>query len=182
MSEHSTPMAELAGLLDAWGGAPERWPPEARRRIEEIARGEPGAQRLLAEARALDRLLDTGREPRADITPARQSALTSRIVAAAMASELTAPHAAAGAPAPVRDERKVVPLKPSQRNLPVPMLRGQWRAAALMAASLLLGVFLGGAINMAPALQDIADAIGISAEFEPTILAAGEDASDEDTL
>lgn len=177
-NERSIPMAELARLLDAWGGSPERWPLQVRRRIEEIASVEPGAQRLLAEARALDGLLDLGREARAEITPARQSALASRIVAAAMAGERPATNGAA----PAGDGGKVVPLQPRQRNLPAPAMRGQWRAAALMAASLLLGIYLGGAINMAPALQDIADVIGISAEIEPTIVAASEDVSDEDTL
>lgn len=177
-NERSSPMAELARLLDAWGGMPERWPTEARERIEAIARAEPEAQRLLAEARALDSLLDLGRHTVAQLPLAERSALASRIVAAAIAGERVATHR----DEPSREAGEVVPLQPRRRSRAVPVMRGEWRAAALMAASLLLGVYLGGAINMAPVLQDIADAVGISAEFEPTIVAASEDASDEDTL
>lgn len=177
-NESSSALAELAGLLDAWGGSPERWPPETRRRIEAIVGMEPDAQRMLAEARAVDRLFDLGRDADAALPAARRSALANRIVAAAIADARSAANCAA----PALNEGRVVPLQRTPRTRPIPAIRGEWRAAALMAASLLLGVYLGGAINMAPALQDIADAIGISAEIEPTVIAVGEDTSDEETL
>jgi hypothetical protein len=51
-----------------------------------------------------------------------------------------------------------------------------------MAASLIAGIYLGGAVNLAPALQDFAVSVGVSAGLEASELALGEDLADGDTL
>src|SRR5262245_17884417 len=84
-NEQAEPLAELTRLLDAWGGDPARWPPQARERIEDLTATRPDARRLLAEARALDRLLDHGRDAPAQLSPTVRRTLTDRIVAAALA-------------------------------------------------------------------------------------------------
>lgn len=164
---------ELVALVDAWGGDPARWPEDVRGRIERITVAEPAAQALLAEARALDRLIEHGREAPAVLSPKRRLALADRIVATAVAEmQDTGDNVVA--------LRSRAAARPSPR-MQVPT-RGQWRAAAVMAAGLVLGIYLGGSISLAPVLQEIADAIGIAAEFEPTVVAAGDDSGDEDTL
>ena len=168
----SEPLGELAHLLDAWGGTPARWPPLVRERIGQIVAAEPGGQALLAEARALDRLLDPDRETAAPVP----HGLVDRIMTAALADAPTGRRTADRLPA------KMITLPTRPRPQAAPVTRGQWRAAGLMAASLLLGIYIGGAVNLAPALQDLADAIGLSAEIEPVLVASGEDLNDEDTL
>ena len=162
--------SELVRLVDAWGGDPARWPEDVRDRIERITAGEPAAaQALLAEARALDRLIDHGREAPAVLSPKRRLALADRIVATAVAE--------------VQDTGDNVVMFRSRAVVrPAMVTRGQWRAAVVMAAGLVLGIYLGGSISLAPVLQEIADAIGIAADFEPTVVAAGDDSGDEDTL
>jgi hypothetical protein len=60
--------------------------------------------------------------------------------------------------------------------------RARWQAAAVMAASLIAGIYLGGSVNLAPALQDFAVSVGVSAGLESSELALGEDLADGDTL
>ena len=168
----SGPLTELTNMLDAWGGAPARWPADVGRRIGEIVDAEPGAQTLLTQARALDRLLDRGRSASAQVP----RGLADRIVAAAMA----APPAASTTAERAHTNVIALPVRP--RPQAVPAMRGQWRTAALLAASLLVGIYLGGAVNLAPGLQDLADAIGLPAQIEPLLVASGEDLIDEDAL
>ena len=168
----TAPLAELSHLLDAWGGAPARWPPHVSQRIGQILAANPSGQVLLVEARALDQLFDRARET---ITPTPHG-LADRILAAALADSPTGWQSATRTPA------KVIALPSRPRPQAAPVMRGQWRAAGLMAASLLLGIYIGGAVNLAPALQDLADAIGLSTEIEPVLVASGEELNDEDTL
>ena len=51
-----------------------------------------------------------------------------------------------------------------------------------MAASLVAGIYLGGSVNLAPVLQDLADAAGIAIELEGFSMAMTDDAADEDAL
>ena len=94
-NENATPLDELAHLLEVWGGEPARWPVRVRLRIATIEAAEPDAQRLLAQARAFDRVFDAGRDALARLAPDKARALTDRILAAAMA---TAPAPPASAP------------------------------------------------------------------------------------
>lgn len=174
IAEHSATaaLAELAHLLDTWGAAPVRWPAHVSQRIGQIIAANPGGQVLLVEARALDHVLDRARDR---VMPAPHG-LADRIMAAALADSPTGRQSATRTPA------KIIALPSRPRPQAAPVMRGQWRAAGLMAASLLLGIYIGGAVNLAPALQDLADAIGLSTEIEPVIVASGEELNDEDTL
>lgn len=49
----------FAALVDAYGGAPARWPESEREAAMELLKTSPEARRLAEEADALDRLLDT---------------------------------------------------------------------------------------------------------------------------
>lgn len=176
--EFETPRAELARLLDTWSGNPARWPPRARARIAALSATVPDASVLLAQAQALDRLLDATREAPAQVSPARRPALTDRIMAAAMAESLPALPANAPAPQPTSDNVVAFRSKPTHR--PAPM-RG-WQTAGLIAASLMAGIYLGGSLNLTPVLQELAEAAGMSTIIDPVIAAMGEDLNDEEAL
>lgn len=174
--EFETPRAELARLLDTWSGTPARWPPRARARIEALSATVPEAPALLAQAHALDRLLDAAREAPARVSPARMPALTDRIMAAALAESPAAMPATS--PQPTNDNVVAFRSKPPHRPAPI----GGWQTAALVAACLMAGIYLGGSLNLTPVLQELAEAAGMSTIIDPVIAAMGDDLNDEEAL
>jgi hypothetical protein len=71
----------------------------------------------------------------------------------------------------------VVPARTQRRH--------EWSAAAVLAASLVVGVMLGSTGTFDATMQEVAEATGISASAETSQLALGEDilaAADEDLL
>lgn len=107
-------------LLDAYGAERTRWPAAERLRFAPLLASNAEASSLLARAAAFDRLLDMA--PRPD--PERERATVERIVAAAARS----PRARAPRPSASKAGwRQGAP----------------WPAVALLAASLLVGIFAG---------------------------------------
>ena len=145
MSKSNSEGLDLDGLerlAAAYGGDLDRWPAQHRRAAASLVEGSPEARRRLAEAMALDRLLDRASAP----DPLRHAALTDRIVAAA--TTVGRPTAIV-VPLPVRREAARGPAAISPRPT-----RGRFgsvsQAAAVLAASLMLGVTLG-ALDVVPA-------------------------------
>jgi hypothetical protein len=140
--------AALILLLDVYGGSPLRWPPERRAAAEALLLREDAvgdkARRAAAEARALDRLLD---EPQ-PVNATRTAALADRIAA----STRRAPASVIALDA----ARRQAGARGSGR----PAAKGNWMAAGLLAASLLMGVFAGATGVGGPTLQDAASALG----------------------
>ena len=167
-------LAEIGRLLDTYGAEAGRWPQLARERLRQTAKVLPAqVQALVAEARALERVLEAAPRPSA----AAQSRLADRIVAAAMDS--------AKGPA-VQPAAQVIDLtrvrRPNQAARQPARPDRMRNVAALMAACLLAGIFLGGNLRLDPLLQDVADAVGLHAEFITTTTALADDSGDEDTL
>ena len=134
-------IAEFERLLDVYGSDRTRWPVEARASAGHLVARDRAARRLLAEAEALDRALERAPLP----TLAQEAAMAERIVAAARRTPriVAVARAEAGRPtAPAADN--IVQL-PTSRGRP------QWLTtrtasggvASALAASLVLGVFLG---------------------------------------
>ncbi|NSL71840.1 hypothetical protein C6Y62_08460 [Hyphomicrobium sulfonivorans] len=133
----------LERLLDIYGADRTRWPARERLRFASIISDDDQAAKMLAQARALDRLLDQA-TPAGDAT---LEALKGRIMAAALAERGSQagvvgdgqPHVGGGASvtslSAVRERR-------AARNSAVGSF-GEWPAAAVLAASLVLGVMLG---------------------------------------
>lgn len=113
----------LEQLLDTHGGDRTRWPAADRLRFASMIARDPGAKRLVAEAAVFDRLLDMAPGP----VPAQERMVTERVAALAMAERRSAsvPRATPSLARPARRETR-------------------WPAAALLAASLILGVVIGG--------------------------------------
>lgn len=145
-----TELEALGHRLEVSGADRTRWPAHERLRFAQLIAQSEEARRLVAEAVALDDVLDRAPGFGTD----RIAGLVDRIVASAEHE-----HAADTK----SGDTKVVPFERRQSGAagraPV-RNRGAWQAAALLAASLVVGVFVGNAGS---------DSLGIqtaSSEFE----------------
>lgn len=162
-----TGIALLEETLDIYGADRTRWPLEVRRALSGLLTENAEARRLLAEGEALDRLLDLA--PALD--PSSILALADGIAAASR----TTPRMAAVS-------KSAVPNKavwPQRRAV----------SGMALAASLVLGIVAGQSVEMAPAVNELAVAVGIDAGNDVTAgsntVALGDDADtgfDEDLL
>jgi hypothetical protein len=123
----------LERLLEIYGADRTRWPARERLRFAGLVAEDVASRRLMAEASALDRLLDVAPKASAD----REHALKERIVAAALRQ---------------RHPKFAVVARSSETAVPdwrswarrAPASSG-WAAGGLLAASLVVGVMLGSA-------------------------------------
>ncbi len=152
----------LERLLESHGADRTRWPAPERLRFAPLLSANEQARRRLAEAAALDRLLDLAPEPRTN-----RSALADRIVAAA-AEEAARPQVirlpqrgATGSSLGSVAARARAFGRDSFRS-------GQWAGGALLAASLVLGAFMGTSGAFRQAIQPF------------TVVAAGDTDTDAD--
>lgn len=150
--------------------------------MDEIMAAEPRADRLLAEARALDTLLARAPLPSTE----RRFALASRIVATAEGAHALPAETAASASVP---SGVIIPWPRASRSHPARVSRAVrlpvWRAAALLAASLIVGVFVG-AFDLAPSpVNNFVEAVSLD-ETEQAVVSISNDglsaALDEDFL
>lgn len=170
----------LESLLEVYGADRTRWPARERLRFAGFISEDADARRLISEAAALDRLLDSA--PR--VSEDREHALKERIVAAALrTSEPRFAVVAAGGQGEANELpawKRRPALTSMLKRLPV---RSEWPAAAVLAASLVLGVMLGSAGTFQPTMQEVAEATGF-ATADSSQLAFGDDilGTDEDLL
>ncbi len=176
----------LNRLLSVYGADRSRWPSDERTRIEADLAGqgaESAALRAtLREARALDRLL--AHAPL--VSGLKADALTARIMQAVTAEVVGDPAAANRVVPFVRGPAKPG-LATNKALVMAPVRRpgfATWSAAALLAASLVVGIFTGDSIPFAATLQEIADATGLGPYVDQLVVAADDSisASDEDVL
>lgn len=186
-------IAALGRLLETCGADRTRWPAPERLRFAPLLKSEKSARDMVAEAAALDRLLDTAPQ----VSGARAAALAERIVAAAHRnpqSAAPAGHAAAAAMQPVdvsargitdlAARRAVGLLRPVVR---LPFGRASWPAAGMLAASLVLGIFAGDSGVLGSAIQILPGIAQSEGDSDSLHLALGGEngtavATDEDTL
>jgi len=173
----------LERLLDVCGSDRTRWPARERLRFASLICEDKAAQRLVAESAALDALLD--RAPRA--SEDRERALKERIVAAALRSaEPRLAVVTAGGEGTVVS-RLPMWLRNTRRAASPARLRErkEWPTAALLAASLVVGIVLGSAGTFDTTVQEVAEVAGIASSGETSQLALGEEMlamADEDLL
>jgi hypothetical protein len=161
--------------LEIYGGDQTRWPEKARERFAPLLAGDARARALLAEARALDRLLDRAPVP----SICRERSVRDRIVAAISNDKdglRSAPTAARVIGLPSRRQ-------PSRTGLAAPRIG--WQTAALLAASLATGVYLGSTGGLAPEAQVVVEVVGLQTQADPYQLSLLDDngpLSEEDLL
>ena len=167
-------LTDFEGVLDTFGSDPARWPETRREGLLGLAATDKGAGRLLREAQALDAVLSRGAGPRIGNT----AALADRIAAA-----VKTPVPAASTGPDIADRTVATSDKPGvviawpkadARARQAAALTGampnrnrataQWRTAAALAASLMLGVFVGamdfvpsGFTGLVPSIEANAD-------------------------
>ncbi|MGI9477093.1 MAG: hypothetical protein ACR2PI_10335 [Hyphomicrobiaceae bacterium] len=156
MVTHNSDQDRFATLLAAYGSDFSRWPADSRSAFEALSREERAA--LLREDAAFDQLI--GDAARAAATTAPPEDLMARILAAAPAVQEEVPHA--------QPSSQVIELrrKASVADDPTPTTGRQTRdwvaAAALMAASLALGIFVGSTDRGQIVTQGVGDLAGVS--------------------
>jgi hypothetical protein len=143
-------LARLEAVLDAHGARSERWPEALRAEFLALARHDAGAARLLAEAEALERLLDAS-------PPPMSQGLDARIMTAAAALPQVEGSGRSLPPrrTTVHGGRALV-AGPAAREV----MRLFWPEAALLAASLFLGLAIGLSGQALPALESVATITG----------------------
>jgi hypothetical protein len=156
MSNMSMTLTEFASLLDIYGGERARWPADARAAAAQLVAKDADARQLLAEAEALDRVLQSAPVP----ALAAEAALAERIVTAALRSprmvKLPDPRPADGAGTePVQLARlPTVARERGRAEAPRWRLSGrQAGAVGFLVASLFVGVVIG---DIVPELADLA--------------------------
>ena len=167
MSNMGMTLAELEQLLDVYGGDRVRWPAEARTGAAQLVARDAGARRLLAEAEALDRVLERAPLPAVTV----EAALAERIVAAAQRSprivKLEESRPAAVATPVAATPVEVAAMPAAARSAPRRMgllLSRQARAVGFLAACLAIGIVLGDSDLTPQLLPELVDMTGLSAD------------------
>lgn len=159
--------AELVAFehhLDVHGSRAERWTGEARERFEPLLKRSERARELLSEARALERVLD--RAPLPD--PRRIELLADRIVATAVAQS-----------ADKQDTARIIDLT-ARRQSRQPARSFSWKIASALAASLLVGIFIGSSPPVTSAVERLASEVGLPGATDNADLLLIDDAATED--
>jgi hypothetical protein len=154
---------KFLALLDVYGADQSRWPADAVRQLAEL-KGEVAiaAQQVLREAKALDRVLARA----SPVSEARQLALADRIMAAVHKEAGRQVSPVSASPAVVSN---VIAL-PTRQNRSAPAVSAQrsagvdWRAAAALAAALVIGIGVGMSGTASPTFQAVAETVGVSLE------------------
>ena len=146
-------LARLQVVLDVHGANPARWPRADAERLAALTQSDPQAGKLLAEAQAFDRILAAAPSG----PPGGLDALTDRILSRTAATKPAIPGSAEIVPLPVRPRNLAMQAGSSPLRL--------WPALAALAAALIIGIYIGNADLLTPALQQVA---GLTAdEAEP---------------
>jgi len=157
----------LERLLEVCGADRTRWPARERLRFASFIAEDGEAQRLVAEATALDALLDRATQASEE----REHALKERIVAAALRSG----DAKLAVVARAGENPRSAMTAWARRFVPAQVpARREWPAAALLAASLVVGVLLGSSGTLDTTAQEVAEVTGY-ATADTAQLALGEE-------
>lgn len=155
----------LDDVLAIHGSDRARWPAAARDELSVLIASSPEARAMVAEAEALDRLMDLAPKMSSD----RLALLTERIVAQAERTP----------------RMSVIPGASQPKTKPSPDWRRQATGVTALAASLLLGIMIGQNATVAPAVSEIATVVGIESLDDNSQIASTDEAYvgiDEDLL
>jgi hypothetical protein len=148
MSNTSMTLTDFERLLDVYGGDRTRWPTEERAAAAHLVARDADARRLLAEAEALDRVLERAPLP----ALAKEGALADRIVAAAQRSPRIVKISSA------RPAQPAASAAIGRGPAPQRFSSAKAGAAGLLVASLMIGVVIGRTnlpVQLLPGLADI---------------------------
>ena len=157
----------LDDVLAIYGGDRARWPAAARSELSGLIASSAEARAMMAEAEALDLLMDLAPKVSGD----RLALLSERIAAQAERTP----------------RMSVIPGANQRRAKPAPEWRRHATGITALAASLVLGLMIGQNATLAPAVSEIATAVGIESLGDGSQIAAADEAYidvgiDEDLL
>jgi hypothetical protein len=159
MTNMSMTLAEFERLLDIYGGERTRWPAEARAAAAHLVSRDAAARRLLAEAEALDRVLERAPSP----ALAAEAALAERIVAAAQRSPRMVKLPRPDGVAPLR--AMALPAQTTgRRTRRLGLFSKEAGAVGFLAASLVFGVVIGRSELPPQTLMALADMTGLGGD------------------
>lgn len=161
-----TELELLDDVLAIHGSDPARWPAASRDNLTMLIASSAAARAMVAEAEALDRLMVLAPKMSSD----RLAPLTERIASQAERTP----------------RMSVVPGRGRPRAMPAPDdRRRRATGVAALAASLVLGLLIGQNATVAPAVSDMATAVGIESLSDGSQIASTDEAYigiDEDLL
>ncbi|MGE3064735.1 MAG: hypothetical protein AB7K67_04055 [Hyphomicrobiaceae bacterium] len=168
-------LRELEELLAIYGADRRRWPERAGARAEALVATNAAARRLQDAAAALDKVMAAA--PR--VAAARMPALAERIVAAAQRT-----------PRVINGGRGTAPETPTVVPLPVrkPVSKGSLfglqmrQAVSVLAAALVVGVFIGASGFSQNAVMAVEDVTGVDLGASPSTLVQLSSELEEDQL
>jgi hypothetical protein len=143
--------------LEIYGADQTRWPRAARKRFARLLADDARARTLLSEAAALDRLLDHAPVP----STFKERALRDRIVAV-----ISNEGDAARTDQPAAHSIELPRRRKLAWTRSTPRWAG-WQAAALLAASLAIGVYLGSIGGLTSQAQIVVEAVGLETPADP---------------
>jgi len=139
-------LTQLEETLSAAGARPSCWPDDCRARLAAFIETDPDAARLFAEAKALDRVLASAPKCRP------RAGFEADIVSAA----LKLPQNRGGGAGTVLGFGNGLQRRSAGESghspMPAPSF---WGGGALLAASLMLGIYIGVSGNAVPTLRNI---------------------------
>ena len=153
----SQPLAtlqDLLALLEIYGADRSRWPADVRVRLSPLIASDARAQQAVNEAAALDALLDLAPQ----ISAQSERALAARIVTAALGQQATA------ARPNVRNWHGGRRANLGKPQFAVPGSFRRQVGGALLAASLVLGIFAGVTGQASSTFDGVAEVLGLSDE------------------
>jgi hypothetical protein len=153
----TTDVLSLEHHLEIYGADQTRWPQAARERFAQLLADDARARTLLSEAAALDRLLDHGPVP----STIKERALRDRIVAVINNEGNAARTDRPGVRSTESPRSRQLSWTSSDRR------RAGWQAAALLAASLAIGVYLGSVGELTSEVQLVVEAVGLDTPADP---------------
>lgn len=153
-SKSAMSLADFEHLLEVYGSDRTRWPIAVRASAAACVASSAAARRLLSEAEALDALLLRSEDPDKQAV----SALVERIVAASGAT----PRVPAHSDTMIDASRRAAESSPKAKSKVIAS-KDWMRGIALLAASLMIGIFVGQSQLGAGAVPALEDLTGISA-------------------
>lgn len=142
--QRGTLMVELEEVLDLHGANPGKWPEHKKARLSAFVETDDEAMKLFAQAKAFDLLLGCCRK--GQVRPGLEKSILATVC---NLPQQHRPFSVQSFPA-----SRTAPIMP-RRGGTTPTRHWPWREAALLAASLAVGIYIGLSGEALPTLRDL---------------------------
>lgn len=182
ISNREALLERLVCVVDAYGAEELRWPPEDQRQLAALVAGDDRARQIMRDGQALDQILAQA-DLAAGEAPAGNAGLANRVMA------LVEEDGVRTAAQPLQQSAEIVTLpvgrtpRAASVGVGAPALSpAGWLSAAALAASLLLGVFVGASGYLEAATSSVSEIAGLASSSQTLQIGDGFGPIDEDYL